>query len=55
VVLLVQALGAVLAFGMALRKGGPPPEATRPPSPRDTDETTKRDEQVLVLQTRAQA
>ncbi len=55
VVLLVQALGAVLAFGIALRKGGPPPEATRPPSPRDTDETAKRDEQVLVLQTRAQS
>ena len=55
VVLLVQAIGALLAFGMALRRGGPPPEATPPPSPRDSDEAAKREEQVLVLQTRAQS
>jgi O-antigen/teichoic acid export membrane protein len=54
VVLLVQAIGALLAFGMALRKGSPPPPAPPPPSPRGGQDTAER-ERVLVLQTRAQA
>jgi hypothetical protein len=54
VVLLVQVIGALLAFGMALRKGSPPPPTAPPPSPRGGEDTAEH-ERVLVLQTRAQS
>lgn len=52
VVLLVQAVGALFAFGLALRHGRPPPSMP-PPSSRGGDDAAER-EHVLVLQTRAQ-